>query len=127
MNEVQSYEKKQALETLSDMQKFLTTSGTHVELFEKTVIGEKYTAKNGNDKKEIYLTRGNTVITTFNQDRYVSRAVVFHEMADVKSKIGAISAVLKKLASEKSLATKIEYNLEQIGIELKQEFQGNKR
>lgn len=110
MNKVQQYEKEQYLNALNQAIDFLNHEDTHVELANETLIGKKYIATRGQDKKEIDVTYGNTMIVSFHGDyAVVSRVVIWHDIPEVKSKVKTMNNKLDKAVSCKNMKTKIQY------------------
>lgn len=103
MDKARQYEFEQGLQALNRMIDFLGLDGTKVELANATIIGKKYIAVNGDNKKEIDVTSGNTFITHFVKGNYVSRDIIYHEGNSIQHKVKIMSAKLERLSNNDSM------------------------
>lgn len=118
-NDIQKQETRQGLIALNQALTFLNHRNAHVELGVKTMIGQKYIVTCDNERKEIDLTYGNTVITSFRDDKFTNRDVVYHEGVEISHKVHVLRTMLEKEVSNKNVVTKIGYYWHQLKKQIK--------
>ena len=101
MDRVQKYENEEAIKALKKATEFVYRDGTENSLAETTLIGKKYVSVNGNEKKEITVTKTNTIIVDFTDGKYQSRDVVFYDNSEIRD---MVNVLVNKMENKKPLS-----------------------